>query len=73
MLVEQIRQAHAASNATYGVPCNQAELADQAIKSGHDRIAWKMRANGLRGGSRRRAWCVTTKRAQEHRPAPDLV
>ena len=73
LLVEQIRPAHAASNATYGVPCNQVELADQGIEAGHNRIASKMRANGLRGGSRRREWCVTTKRGKEHRPAPDLV
>ena len=50
-LLEQIRQAHAASDATYGVPRIQAELADQGIKAGHNRIASVMRANGLRGVS----------------------
>jgi putative transposase len=73
VLLEQIRQAHAASDATYGVPRIQAELADQGIKAGHNRIAAVMRANGLRGVSRRRGWCVTTKRDKEQRPAPDLV
>jgi len=73
VLLEEIRQAHAASDATYGVPRIQAELADQGIKAGHNRIAAVMRANGLRGVSRRRGWCVTTKRDKEHRPAPDLV
>ena len=73
VLLQQIAQAHAASDATYGVPRIQAELADQGIKAGHNRIAAVMRANGLRGVSRRRGWCVTTKRDKERRPAPDLV
>ena len=73
VLLEQIRQAHAASDATYGVPRIQAELADQGIKAGHNRTATVMRANGLCGVSRRRGWCVTTQRDKEHRPAPDLV
>ena len=73
VLLQQIRAAHEASDATYGVPRIQAELADLAIKAGHNRIAAVMRANGLRGVSRRRGWCVTTKRDKERRPAPDLV
>ena len=73
VLLEQIRQAHAVSDATYGAPRIQAELADQGIKAGHNRIAAVMRANGLRGVSRRRGWCVTTKRDKDQRPAPDLV
>ena len=73
VLLQQIAQAHAATDATYGVPRIQAELADQGIKAGHNRIAAVMRANGLRGVSRRRGWCVTTKRDKEQRPAPDLV
>ena len=73
VLLEQIRQAHVASDATYGTPRIQAEVADQAVMAGHNRIASVMRANGLRGVSRRRAWCVTTKRDKDQRPAPDLV
>ena len=73
VLLEQIRQAHAVSDETYGAPRIQAELADQGIKAGHNRIAAVMRANGLRGVSRRRGWCVTTQRNKERRPAPDLV
>jgi putative transposase len=73
VLLEQIRQAYAVSDATYGAPRIQAELADQGIQAGHNRIAALMRANGLRGVSRRRGWCVTTKRDKDHRPAPDLV
>jgi putative transposase len=71
--LEHIRAAHAASDATYGAPRIQAELAEQGIKAGHNRIASVMRAHGLRGVSRRRRWCVTTKRDKDQRPAPDLV
>jgi putative transposase len=73
VLLDQIRQAHVASDATYGVPRVQAELADMGVAAGHNRIAALMRVNGLRGVSRRRAWCVTTKRDKEQRPAADLV
>ncbi len=73
VLLEQIRQAHMASDATYGVPRIQAELVEQGIKAGRNRIATVMRANGLRGVSRRRGWCVTTQRDKQRRPAPDLV
>ena len=69
----RVLQVHAAKDATYGVPRIQAELADQGIKAGHNRIAAVMRANGLRGVSLRRGWCVTTQRDKERRPAPDLV
>jgi putative transposase len=72
-LLKQIRQAHQASDATYGVPRVQAELADQGVCAGHNRIAHLMRTDGLRGVSRRRGWCVTTKRDKDQRPAPDLV
>ena len=73
VLLEQIRQAHKASDATYGAPRIQAELADQGVGAGHNRIARLMRADGLRGVSRRRAWCVTTKRDKAQKAAPDLV
>ena len=72
-LLEQIHHAHATSDATYGVPRIQAELADQGVRAGHNRIAALMHANGLRGVRRRRGCCVTTKRDKERRPAPDLV
>ena len=73
VLFEQVRQAHAASDAIDGVPRSQAELADRGIKAGNNRIASVMRANGLRGVSRCRGWGVTTRRDKERRPAPDLV
>lgn len=68
VLLEQIRQAHQASDASVGLPRIQAELADQGVGAGHKRIACLMRQGGLRGLSsvnRRRAWCVTTKRDKD--------
>lgn len=47
----QVQQAHAASDATYGVPRIQAQLADRGIQAGHNRVAALMRANGLRSSA----------------------
>ena len=41
--------------------------------AGHSRIARLMRLHCLRGVSRRRGCCVTTRRDPEHRAARDLV
>ena len=72
-LTEQIKAAHAASDATYGMPRIRAELADQGVVASKKRIAHLMRAARLAGVSRRRAWCITTERSKRARPAPDLV
>ena len=72
-LLQSIRQAHVASDETYGMPRIRAELADAGIVASRKRIARLMRRNHLRGVSRRRAWCVTTERNKRQRPAPDLV
>ena len=72
-LLERIEQVHRDSDATYGAPRVHAELADAGTTVGHNRVARLMRLQGLRGVSRRRAWCVTTKRDKRARPAPDLV
>ena len=72
-LSEQIKAAHAMSDATYGMPRIRAELADQGIAASRKRIARLMRQAKVVGVSRRRAWCVTTQRNKRHRPAPDLV
>ncbi len=73
VLLERIEQMHRASDATYGMPRIHAELLDQGMVVGRNRIARLMRTHGLRGVSRRRAWCVTTRRDKRQRPAPDLV
>ena len=54
VLPQQIRQAHATSDAARSVQRNQAELADQVNKAGHNRIASVLRAIGVRGFSPRR-------------------
>jgi len=72
-LTERIRQTHADSDATYGMPRVRAELADAGVAASRKRIARLMRAAGLRGVSRRRGFTVTTERNRRERPAPDLV
>ena len=72
-LTLRIRQAHQASDETYGMPRIRAELADAGVIASRKRIAHLMRANKIQGVSRRRAWCVTTERNKRERPAPDLV
>jgi len=72
-LSELIDQAHRASDETYGMPRIRAELADTGINARRKRIAYLLRAMGLQGVSRRRAWCVTTQRNKRLLPAPDLV
>ena len=72
-LLQSIRDAHAASDQTYGMPRIRAELADAGIVASRKRIARLMRHNHLHGVSRRRSWCVTTERNPRQRPAPDLV
>ena len=72
-LLQSIREAHSASDETYGMPRIRAELADIGIQASRKRIARLMRDNHLHGVSRRRGWCVTTERNPRLRPAPDLV
>ena len=73
VLSERIREIHAESDATYGMPRIRAELAEQGTAVGGKRIARLMRRAGLRGVSRRRGYVVTTQRDDKQRPAPDLV
>ena len=72
-LMQRISKVHQASDATYGAPRIHAELVERRVVAGHDRIARLMRRHGLRGVSRRRGWCVTTRRDKNRQPAPDLV
>ena len=72
-LLQGIKQAHHASDDTYGMPRIHAELSEQGVAAGRNRIARLMHLHGLRGVSRRRGWCVTTKRDKDRQSAPDLV
>ena len=82
-LSEAIAVAFAESDEIYGAKKIHAELRDPEVQ-GHDtrwaqvgknRVARLMRAQGLRGISRRRGFTVTTERSRRdrERPAPDLV
>jgi putative transposase len=72
-LTQRNSDIHRASDANYGAPRIQAELRDAGVVAGHNRIARLMRRHGLRGVSRRRGRCVTTRRERDQRAAPDLV
>jgi transposase InsO family protein len=71
-LAEQIRAIHTRSRGTYGAPRVRAELVAAGERVGCKRIARLMRAAGLAGVSRREG-LRTTRRADDARPAPDLV
>jgi putative transposase len=73
VLTEHIRQIHAESDQTYGMPRVRAELRDQGVTVSRQRVGRLMRKAGLRGVSRRRSYIVTTRRDERQRPAPDLV
>jgi putative transposase len=68
----RLRAIHARSRGTYGVPRVQAELTAQGTHVGRKRVARLMRAAGLVGVSRRKAF-HTTVRDRDARPAPDLI
>ena len=72
-MTERIRQIHLMSDCTYGRHRIRAELIDVGAVVNLKRIERLMRLAGLRGISRRRSWCVTTRRDKSQRGAPDLV
>lgn len=72
LLYERIEKIHTNSKQTYGAPRIHAELADEGIHIGRKRIERLMKANNLRGVSRRK-YVVTTERDPRARPAADLV
>jgi putative transposase len=71
-LLEQIRAFHKQSRGTYGTPRIHRDLRDAGVRVGRKRVARLLKQAGLRGVSRRK-WPVTTVRAAQARPAPDLV
>jgi putative transposase len=73
VLIERIRAVHAESDGTYGRPRVRKELREQGVRASGKRIARLMRANALRGVSRRRGFVVTSRRDNDQRLAPDLV
>jgi len=71
-LLNRIHAIHKRSKGTYGAPRIHAELAEAGVHVGRKRVARLMRAEHLRGVSRRKA-PRTTQRKPGARPAPDLV
>jgi len=71
-LTHAIREAHRLGRGTYGSPRVHAELRAGGLACSRKRVARLMRAEGIRGVSRRRL-AVTTVRDPRARPAPDLV
>ena len=72
-LLRRVRTVHASSRQTYGAPRVHADLRQRGERHGRKRIARLMRDAGLVGASHRRGGPVTTRRATDARPAPDLV
>lgn len=71
-LSARLRALHARSRGTYGAPRLQAELAAQGARVSRKRVARLMRAAGLVGVSRRKAF-HTTVRDPDAPSVPDLV
>lgn len=71
-LRKKIEAIHKESDGTYGAPRVHAELKSEANGASRNRVARVMREAGIEGVSRRERK-RTTVRAEEARPAPDLV
>jgi len=71
-LAERIRWIHVRSRGTYSSPRIHAELIDEGVRVGRNRVARLMRAAGLRGVSRRKRPRTTIRQAGKQ-PAADLV
>lgn len=72
VLRAHLRTFHARSDGTYGAPRLHRDLRDVQQRVGRKRVARLLKAEGLRGVSRRK-WPHTTRRDPRARPAPDLV
>jgi putative transposase len=72
-LSQQIKEVHAMSDETYGVPRIRAQLRNAGQRVGKNRIARLMQEAHIKGVSRRRSYVVTTTRDKTRRAAPDLV
>ena len=72
LLSERIRVLHIESKGIYGALRIHALLRRERRLVSKKRVARLMRAAGIMGVTRRKKW-KTTKRAEDRRPAPDLV
>ncbi|WP_226367060.1 IS3 family transposase [Pseudonocardia sp. ICBG162] len=73
-LLEQIREIHDRSGATYGAPRVHAALRRRGRHVSRKRVERLMREHGLQGAFLRKRWRVaSTRQNPRHTPAPDLV
>jgi putative transposase len=72
VLASRIEKIHKASKETYGAPRIHADLTEEGTSIGRKRVERLMKANGLRGVSRRK-FISTIVRDERVRPASDLV
>jgi len=71
-LLEQIKEAWEGSRRLYGSPRITAQLYDQGICCGHNRVARLMRHNGIRAKTKRR-FKVTTRSDHKLPVAPNIL
>jgi putative transposase len=73
ILLEQIQQAHQKSRQSYGSPRIHAELVEQGVECGHNRVARLMRRHGL-AACQKRAFKIKTTDSHHDQPvAPNLL
>ena len=72
-LTEQIKDIHQRSRQTYGSPRIQAELADNGVKCGHNRVARLMRQADLRAKQSRKFKGTTTDSDHHYPVAPNRL
>jgi len=72
-LTEQIKQIHQQSDQTYGSPRIQAELADQGVQCGHNRVARLMRQAELQPKQKGKFKVTTTDSAHDEPVAPNRL
>lgn len=72
-LSQQIKDIHQQSRQTYGSPRIQAELADNGVKCGHNRVARLMRQEELQAKQSRKFKVTTTDSAHDYPVAPNRL
>jgi putative transposase len=73
ILLEQIKQSHQQSRQTYGSPRIHAELIQQGIRCGHNRVARLMHRHGLTATQKRLFKVKTTDSHHDQPVAPNLL
>jgi putative transposase len=71
-LTQRIKQVHSDSDGTYGMPRIRRQLCAEGVRVSRKRVARLMKAESVRGVTRRR-YVVTTHRDERQRRSPDLV